>query len=152
VKTLGFIMVFCLVVVTSSLAQPAVPPAEGNSTNGLAVRLWLPKTAEPLHAPATVHIFARITSTAPGHPGDKAQVDFFASANPIGSEESFWRKGMKPDPYSHLPQPMIVSLPGFSPATLVWSNVPAGTFTLTARARTGGVTAESPPVSVTILP
>jgi hypothetical protein len=157
VKSFGLVILFGLVAAVASFAQPAVPPAGESSTittnPPLVVRLWLPKNAESLHAPAAVHIYARVTSLQSGHEGDKVQVDFFADAKAIGSSQSFWRAGKRPDPNSNRPQPMIVLLPGFAPTALTWSNAPAGTHVLTARAtQNNGDTAISPPVSVTILP
>jgi len=139
----------------SSLAQTNAPPATGDSTNQLSVTLWLPRAAKPLHAPATIHLFAHVTSQMPEQKGDVAQVDFFADAKRLGSGTAFWHEGFRPDPHSNRPQPMIVSLPGFSLATMVWTNVPAGTRVLTARASVsanGGVTAFSPPVNITVQP
>jgi hypothetical protein len=155
------VKVFCVLIllglgsVCSSFAQTNPPPATDDSTNLLSVTLWLPRAGEPVHAPATIHLFASVASQLPGQKGDVARVDFFADAKRVGSGTAFWHEGFRPDPHSNRPQPMIVSRPGFSLATMVWSNAPAGTHVLTARAAVsggGGVTAVSPPVNVTVQP
>ena len=155
------VKIFCVLILLglgsmgSSFAQTNPPPATGDSTNLLSVTLWLPRAAEPVHAPATIHLFARVTSQLSEQKGDAAQVDFFADAKRLGSGTAFWHEGFRPDPHSNRPQPMIVSLPGFSLATMVWTNVPAGTYVLTARAAVsggGGTTAVSPPVNITVQP
>jgi hypothetical protein len=141
--------------ISSSYAQTNSPPATGDATNQLSVTLWLPHMAEPVHAPATIHLFAQVTSQLPEQKADLARVDFFADAKRLGSGTAFWHEGLRPDPHSNRPQPMIVSRAGFTLATMVWTNVPAGTHVLTARAAVsagGGATAVSPPVNITVQP
>jgi len=152
VRALFILALIGLVMGRSSHAQTSASPATDGSTNQLSVRLWLPRNSVGLHAPATIRIFAWVTSSASAQKGDVLPVDFFADAKPIGSGKAVWHEGIRPDPHSNRPQPMIVSLPGFSPASMVWSNVPAGNFVLTAQASAHGVTAMSAPASVTVLP
>ncbi len=142
-------------MVMGSFAQTSslVPPVTNNALNQLSVRLWIPRAGEPLHAPATIHIVARIVTSTPAHKGDVVAVNFFADAQPIGSGMAVWHDGLKPDPHSNRPQPMIVSLPGFSATSVVWSNAPAGSHALTARvAGPGSTPVVSPPIDVVVLP
>jgi hypothetical protein len=137
----------------SSLAQTAGLPATDDSTHQLSVSLWLPQNNRPLHAPAGIQIFAFVSSSASAQKGEVVRVDFYADVKALGSTKVVWHEGIHPDPHSNRPQPMIIVPPGFSPATFVWSNAPAGSYTLTARATAvGGVTVVSPPVSLTVLP
>ncbi|HEX4350311.1 MAG TPA: hypothetical protein VH251_07980, partial [Verrucomicrobiae bacterium] len=137
----------------SSFAQTNPPPATGDSTNQFSVTLWLPRAGEPVQAPATIHLFASLTSSMPGKKGDMATVDFFAGAKPIGTGKALWHDGVRPNMHSNKPQPMIVSRPGFSFASMIWSNVPAGAYVLTGRASlSDGETAVSPPVNITVQP
>jgi hypothetical protein len=153
VKAFCVLILWCLVSAGSSFAQTNTPPALDDSTNQLSVTLWLPREGEPVHAPATIHLFARVLSQMPAQKGDVAKVDFFADAKRLGSGTAFWHEGFRPDMHSNRPQPMIVSRPGFSIASMVWTNAPAGIYALTARATvTGGVTAVSPPVNITVQP
>jgi hypothetical protein len=155
VKAFCVLILLGMVSMGSGFAQTNLPPGTGDSTNLLSVTLWLPHVADPVHVPATIHLFASVTSQLPEQKGDVAQVDFFADAKRLGSGTAFWHEGFRPDPHSNRPQPMIVSLPGFSLATMDWSNAPAGPHVLKARASVGGgggVTAVSPPVTVTVQP
>jgi hypothetical protein len=149
---------FCVLILLAlvsavSFAQTNPPPTTGDSTNQLSVTLWLPREGEPIHAPATIPLVASLKSSTPAKPGAVATVDFFADAKPIGAGKAIWRDGIRPDMHSNKPQPMIVSRPGYSFASMVWSNVPPGAYALTARASlTGGVMAVSPPVNITVQP
>jgi hypothetical protein len=153
VKAFCISILLCLMAAAAGFAQTAAPPAADGSTNQLSVSLWLPRTAEAPHAPAAIHMYAYVASSAPAQKGDVVRIDFYAGTNLLGSNEAVWHAGIRPDPHSNKPQPMIVSLPGFSPASMVWSNVPAGTYALTARAsEAGGATAVSPPANLTVQP
>lgn len=154
VKLFYSLMVFgFLAAAGSGFSQTSVPSSGVGSTNAFSVSLWLPHPGEPFHAPATIRLFARIRSGTAAQKGDVPQVQFFANASLLGSATAVWHEGMKPNPNSSRPQPMIVRLPGYSPAMFVWSNAPAGTYTLTAQATgPGGVKAVSPPANLTIVP
>jgi len=152
VKAFCVLILWCLVSAGSSFAQTNTPPASDGSTNQLSVTLWLPRAGEPVHAPATIRLFARVLSQMPAHKGDVALVDFFADAKRLGSGTAFWHEGIRPDPHSNRPQPMIVSLPGYSIASMVWTNAPLGAHVLTASVSVAGTTAVSPPVNITVLP
>ena len=153
VRVFCALILFWLVSAGSGFAQINTPPTEGSSTNQLSVELWLPHTNEPIHAPATIRLFGRVASHLPAQKGDVASVDFFANAKLVGSGNAFWHEGMRPDMHSNRPQPMIVSLPGFSIASMVWTNIPAGAYVLTARVSVAdGVTAVSPVLNITVQP
>jgi hypothetical protein len=127
-------------------------PTETGSTNQpFSVALWYPRAAEPFHAPATITLLASVRVPSPRQPGEPIRIDFFANGNPIGAGQAIWHAGIQPDPQSRRAQPMIVRLPGYSPAPLVWSNIPAGRYTLSARATAAnGTTVISPSAQVTV--
>lgn len=152
VKAFCGLILWCLVSAGSSFAQTNTAPAQSDSTNQLSVTLWLPRAGEPVHAPATIHLFARVLSQMPGQTGDVARVDFFADAKLLGSGKAIWHAGMRPDTHSNRPQPMIVSLPGYSIASMVWSNAPLGAHVLTASVAVAGIRAVSPAVNITVQP
>jgi len=142
----------CLFIACSSCAQSPSPPSGNNSTNLLAVEITIFDN-KTFHAPATISIIASVSQSAPGRKGDSVRVEFFANTNRLGVRKSFWHDAVRPNPHSRNAQPMIMVAAGFDLVELVWSDPPAGNYTLTARA-TGakGRSATSSPVSITILP
>jgi hypothetical protein len=153
-KAFCVLILLGFVAVGGVRAQPASPPPFTNdSTNQLSVTLSvLPRSSEPMHAPATFHIFADVRSLAPANKGDSLPVNFFVDTNFLGSAKVTWHDGIRPDPHSTRPQPMIVVMAGFSFASMVWTNVPAGSYALTAQVTGSGVTAISEPVNITVQP
>jgi len=151
IRTILFAL--CLFIACISFAQPARPPSGNNSTNLLAVELWLPQGDEVLHAPATISIQANVALDAPAQKGDFVRIEFYANTKRLGSRKSVWHDAVGPDPHSRKFQPMIMSAAGFWPVGLDWSNVPAGSYALTAKASdTKGRSAVSTPVNITVLP
>jgi hypothetical protein len=142
-----------LSIVCSSHAQTVGSSSVDGSTNSLAVQIWSPSRGEIFHAPATIHINAYVTLNAPVHAGDFVAVEFFANTNDLGSGKCVWHDAMRPQPRPGQPTPMYVIAPGFSPAQLDLSNMPAGGYALTTRATfTNGISAISAPVNITVLP
>lgn len=128
-------------------------PDETGKTNSISVDLWIAPANQNLPAPAAIHMVATVSTMQPGHTGDTIKVNFLADSNYLGSATCAWHEGHQPDPHSHLPQPMIIIRPGYSGTQWVWTNVPAGTYSLTAAAIDGnGLTAVSEPKKVTVLP
>jgi hypothetical protein len=150
VKILLIAALLGAVAIRNGRAQMPFPPGKPGATNQLAVQLWVPRKTPP--APATLHLYARVTPMVPAKKGDTVAVEFFSGTKLLGAEKGVWHDAIRPDPQALKPQPMIIRPAGFSPAELVWSNAPAGTYSLTARATLAGVTGVSPPVSVTIAP
>lgn len=105
------------------------------------------------HAPATIRIQANVTLDDRAHKGESVRVEFYANTKRLGSRKSAWHDAIGPDPHSRNFQPMIMMAAGFWPVGLDWSNVPAGSYTLTARAiGAKGRSAVSAPVNITVLP
>jgi hypothetical protein len=152
VKTLLILALLGGLTAGSSRAQMLFPPGKPGAANQLTVQLWVPRMTTRAPAPATLHLFARVSPTVPAKKGDTVAVEFFSGTKRLGTEKGVWHDAVRPDPQSTRPQPMIIVPAGFSPAELVWSNAPAGTYALTARATQAGATAVSAPVSVTIAP
>jgi hypothetical protein len=153
VKIVNALVLFCLIAVGSGFAQPAGSPANGGLTDPLAVQIWPRLGREVFRAPANISIGAYVTPRAPAHAGEVVNVEFFANANSLGSRQSVWHAAIRPHASPGQTMPMFIMAPGFYLAQLVWSNAPAGSYVLTARA-TGatGLSAVSPPVNLTVLP
>ena len=146
-------VLFCLLAAGSSLAQPTHPPAGNNSTNQLSVRIWPQLSHIVFHAPATVRIRAIVTLNAPSQQGDFVGVEFFAGATHLGSGKAVWRSMLTPLSRPGQAAPILTITPSFLPAQLIWTNVPAGTYALTAKATwKNGLPAVSAPVPVTVHP
>jgi len=143
----------CWLIASNSFAQPSSSSGQAGTTDKLSVQLWPQLSREVFHAPATVRIAAYVTVRAPAHAGDFIGVEFFANTNNLGSSKSFWHGAIRPQTRSGQPTPMYVIAPGFSPANFIWTNVPAGQYTLTARATcTNGLSAVSEPLQLTVSP
>lgn len=131
----------------------AQTPTESGPTNTISIELWVPPADLNLHAPATVHLVANVSTSVSEHPGDTLKVNFLANTNYLGSAICTWHEGHHPDPKSHIPQPMIIIPPGYSAAQWVWKDASAGTYSLTATVvGSNGFAAFSPPVQVTVKP
>jgi hypothetical protein len=145
---------FCWLAIGVSPAQnTSGPSAADGTTNLLAVELGPQLSREVFHAPATVRLSAFVTLRAPAHAGDFVTVEFFANTNRLGSGRSDWHGLIRPQPRPGQPVPLFVIAPGFAPATFIWTNVPAGDYTLTARATgANGLSAVSAPVNIIVRP
>ena len=105
-----------------------------------------------LHKPAHIFILADVTTAVAAHAGDSVTVDFFANTSKLGSRKSLWHNAVKPDPHSRKFQPMIIVDAGFGGVDFDWSNAPAGSYALTAKAYgLHGLSAVSAPLNITIL-
>jgi hypothetical protein len=85
-------------------------------------------------------------------PVNTVSVEFLAGTNSLGSRTSGVVSASMRSQHGEA-TPMIVSLVGYPAVELIWSNAPAGTYTLTARAiNKNGLATISTPVSITVLP
>lgn len=149
------------------------PPIEGNPAHPPAVLIFAPGNGAIFHAHADIHLLALATpyGTSLGPDEDAARrfadtakwnlrqdpvntvsVEFLAGTNSLGSRISgMVSAGVRSQPGEATP--MIVTPVGYPAVELIWSNAPAGTYTLTARAtnKTGLVTV-SAPASITVAP
>jgi hypothetical protein len=126
-------------------------PGSPQNTNELSIQLWLPhKTG--LVAPATIDIQAYVRMQGQGRKtGDVVNVDFFANSKSIGSAEAIWHDTIRPHVKPGQAMPMWIMPAGFYPAQWTWTNVPAGDYSLTARAAwTYGISVISPAVTVAV--
>jgi len=154
----GMIFLLCLFIAGNGLAQtpgasPGKPPQNPLSVtlevmcNGDALH-----AGDTLHAPAGIFILAGVTTKVGAHAGDTVTIDLFANNNKLGSRKSVWHDAIKPDPHSRKFQPMIMVAPGFGWVDFTWSNAPAGSYALTARASgLHGLSVVSAPVNITIV-
>jgi hypothetical protein len=133
--------------VCSGLAQPG--PSE-NTTNQLSVALWPPHA--DLKAPALINIQAYVRLDEPGlKAGDSVNVEFFANSKSISSARAIWHDTIRPHAAPGQAVPMWIMPAGFYPALCTWKKVPAGNYSVTARATwTNGLSAVSAPIPVTI--
>jgi len=133
--------------------QTTSPSAGDKQDSSLKVWIVAPDNGSAYHAPAVVYILAGVDLAGGAKAGDTVTVDFFAGTNRLGSRQSAWHNGIKPDPSSRNFQPMIMSAAGFGGVDLCWSNVPAGSYALTARASgLRGLSAVSESVNISISP
>ena len=129
-----------------------MPGPPDSTTNQLSVRLWLPRTND-LQAPATINIQAYVQMQEQGlKAGDFVNVEFFANSKSIGSAKAVWHDMIRPHAAPGSAVPMWIMAAGFYPAQWTWKDVPAGDYSLTARATwTNGLSAVSAPVPVTVV-
>ena len=137
--------------VCSGLAQ--APFESANTTNELSVWLWVPKSAD-LKAPATINLQAYVQLRDSGlKAGDCVNVQFFSNSKPLGSDKAVWHDMIRPHAKPGQAVPMWVMAAGFYPAKCSWQDVPAGNYSVTARAAwTNGLSAVSAQVTVSVLP
>lgn len=133
----------------SGLAQ--MPGPSDTSTNQFSVLLWPPHIAGK-KAPATINIQAYIRLNEPGlKAGDSVNVEFFANSKSIASAKAIWHDTIRPHAASGAATPMWIMPAGFYPALCTWKNVPAGQYSVTAKATwTNGLSAVSAPIPATI--
>lgn len=147
----------CLSLVCSGLAQPSSTASENSPQKPLEVSLEVLSNGSILHdgdtlrAPTALWIGASIKTAVAGHAGDSITVDFFANTNRLGSRKYGWLDKIEPDLHSLKPQPMIIRAAGFYGGDFVWSNAPAGSYALTAKAwGWHGHSDVSAPINITI--
>jgi hypothetical protein len=110
------------VPVTVTAAAPAPPPPAAPIPAAPVVSLVAPTTGSSYQSPATITLTANASSAS----GTITRVDFYAGSTLIGTDTA-------------------------SPFTFVWSNVPAGAYTLTAVATNNvGVATTSAAAAVTV--
>src|SRR5580698_5974265 len=90
--------------------------AQAQSTIPLTVRFWYPTNGETFTAPANIGVHAQVADS-----NVVETVQYFAGTNSIGLVSN--KTGV-----------IITNLSADSPFYMLWSNVPAGTYTLTALA------------------
>jgi hypothetical protein len=136
--------------VCCGLAQTPASPAA--TTNQLSVRLWLFR-AKTFQAPATINIQAYVRMQGPGlRAGDFVNVEFFANSKSIGTAKAIWHGEVRPQVAPGQAVPMWIIPAGFKAAVCAWKNVPAGNYSLAARATlTPGLSAVSAAVSITVV-
>ena len=165
---------FCLATAGRLAAQTSALPSQAgaaNATNSLmvAVEVWSPLAPRPgsptppggwsndrktFTVPCDLHIMANVAVTPVPHEGDTVMIDFFANSEKLGSRKSVWLPELNPSAHRHGNEavPMFIRPAQFSMEALVWTNVPAGHYSLTAKATFGSSPpAVSGPVGVTIL-
>lgn len=150
-----FIAVLLGLTVCQSRAQTIAAPPSNAPTNRLTVWLdlrWNTNHAV-FHAPATIDLQAYVGLQPRPHAGDVVQVEFFEGTRRIGLGKAVWHDAIRPQEIPGHAVPMHIVAAQFHPAEWVWKNVPAGAYTLTARATwKNGVTAVSKPFKATVLP
>jgi hypothetical protein len=150
------------------------PPGFGLSTNAPAVKIILPADGATFHAHANIRLLALATphgsALEPTTPASKAvpdgkenwefvsspedgySVEFLAGTNSLGTQGAgLVSARVKPEPGKFAP--MIMPVVGYPSVDLVWHDVPAGHYTLTARAlNQNGQATISAPVNITVQP
>jgi hypothetical protein len=103
--------------------------------------------------PTSVFLVATVTSIPAPPVSTPVTVTFFANTNRLGSKVVLWHNSVNPSSESGQARSDIVVPAGFEGATLIWSNAPAGTYALTARATASDATwVVSPATKLVILP
>src|SRR6185312_1559651 len=103
--------------------SPSISPSSSSSPNAPSVALTSPSASSTFTAPATVNLAATASTAS----GTISKVDFFNGSTLLGTDTS-------------------------SPYSFTWSNVGAGSYSLTARATNSGglaTTSTAVPISVT---
>ena len=136
--------------ICGSRAQSSFPP---NTTNQFSIGLWVPRSSD-LHAPAIVDIqaYVHLRDFAP-KVGDFINVQFFANSNLLGSSKAIWHDEIRPHVPPGSAMPMWVQAAGFYPAKWHWTDVSAGSYSLTAQGTwTNGLVSVCVPLNITVLP
>lgn len=169
------ILLLCgLIIGRDGRAGQAYSPAGwGGPTNPPAVRITTPTNGAVFHAHENIPLLALATphgtSLGPDENAtsryadtnqwrlvqsdrDTVAVEFLAGTNSLGSRTSgMVSAGVRPQPGR--PVPMFRIMVGYPQVELIWSNAPAGSYTLTASAANeNGLATVSTSVSITVLP
>ena len=154
----GMSVLLCLLMVIGASAQTPDAPGGKPPQTPLSVTLEVLCNGDVLHdgdalrTPAHLFFLVYPTTTIAAHKGDSVTIDFFANTNKLGSQKCVWHEGIRPDPHSRKFQPMIIVAPGFGGVSFDWTNAPAGSYKLTARASgLHGLSAVTTPLHITIL-
>ncbi|MGA2248529.1 MAG: hypothetical protein ABSH48_26485 [Verrucomicrobiota bacterium] len=145
----------CMFIAIGCERQPQTtgPPVGNKQESSLKVWIIAPDNGSTYRAPAVVYILAGVDLAWGAKAGDTVTVEFFANKTRLGSRQTVWHKGIKPDPSSRKFQPMIMSGAGFGGVELCWSNVPAGSYALSAKASgLRGLSAVSENINIAISP
>jgi len=150
------------------------PPAFGLSTSAPAVKIMVPADGATFHAHADIRLLALATphgsplepttpasKAVPGgnetwefvqSPEDAYSIEFLADTNSLGTlGAGMVSARVKPEPGKATP--FVMPVVGYPSVDLVWHDVPAGHYTLTARAlNQNGQATVSAPVNITVLP
>jgi hypothetical protein len=150
------------------------PPAFGLSTSAPAVKIIVPADGATFHAHADIRLLALATphgsaleptipasKSVPGgnetwefvqSDGDGYSVEFLADTNSLGTQGAGMVSArVKPEPGKATP--FIMPVIGYPSVELVWHDVPAGHYALTARAlNQNGQATVSAPVNITVQP
>ena len=128
------------------------PSGADNSTNQFSVTLWPPHIAG-MKAPANINIQAYVRLDQSGlKTGDSVKVEFFADSKSISTAKAIWHDTIRPHAAPGQAVPMWIMPAGFYPALCTWKKVPAGNYSLTARATwTNGLSTVSAPIPVTVI-
>jgi hypothetical protein len=153
-------------------SPPAFAP--GNDAHPPAVRIIMPANGATFHAHADIRLMALATPQGTDlgpeeneavkrfadpdkyflrqSPEDGVSVKFLAGTNSLGSQSSgMVSAGIKPKPGQATPMFMVVV--GYPAVEIIWKDVPAGSYTLTADATNAkGLATVSTPVNITVLP
>jgi hypothetical protein len=149
------------------------PPAQGNPAHPPAVLIFAPADGAKFHAHSNIRLLVLATpygtSLGPDEDAatrfadtskwnlmqgqaDSVSVEFLVGTNKLGSGTSgLVSAGMRSQHGEATP--MIMFMVGYPAVELIWSNAPAGSYTLTARATNkNGLATISTAVSITVLP
>jgi hypothetical protein len=150
------------------------PPGFGLSTNAPAVKIIVPADGATFHAHGYIRLLALATphgsALEPTTPAGKAvpggnetwefvqsdwdgySVEFLADTNSLGTKGAgLVSARVKPEPGKVAP--MIMPVVGYPAVDMVWHDVPAGHYSLTARViNQQGLATGSAPVNITVLP
>ncbi len=169
------ILVLCGLVVgcDGSAGRIYSPPVLGNPAHPPAVLIFAPDNGAKFHAHADIHLLSlatpygtslgpdedaakRYADTSKWHflqdPVNPVSVEFLAGTNSLGSRTSgMVSAGMRSQHGEAVP--FVMQMVGYPAVDLIWRNVPAGNYTLTARATNkNGRSAVSTPVNISVLP
>ena len=107
-----------------------------------------------LQAPDAIYLQPDLETSVVMNAGDTVTIDFYAGTNKLCSSQAVWHKAVNPTAQPGVRMvPMIVVAGGFGYRSCVWSNAPAGSHVLIARAHgQHGLSAVSVPLNFTVLP
>jgi hypothetical protein len=158
----------CLFVTLGSFAQSADSPARKQAEEDIkahlmpvlspekpmAVTLEILVNGDTVHngatldAPVDINVIPWISTATAAHAGDYIMVYLSANTNELWSGKFEWQDKLKPNPILPLERPA-----GFFGGWFTWSNVPPGSYSITARtSEWHDFSALSPLMHITITP
>jgi hypothetical protein len=150
------LLLIFLTIVCHGVAQVPDPPAgslesRSSNTGPLAVTVDTAWSRRQYPASADIRLVGCVSMSGTRKPGDFVTVDFYVATNKVGSAKSVWHGAIFPPNVRGQAQYMHVVAAGFDPAEVVWKNVAAGNYAVTARAHSNnGLSCVSAPVSIVV--